>query len=43
MTNGFTPEIAELLTSRLCHELVGPIGAVSNGVEFAEEVADTFG
>ncbi|MDJ0685435.1 MAG: histidine phosphotransferase family protein [Alphaproteobacteria bacterium] len=40
MTNGFTPEIAELLTSRLCHELVGPIGAVSNGVEFAEEVAD---
>lgn len=25
--------VAELLTSRLCHDLVGPIGAVSNGME----------
>lgn len=25
--------IAELLTSRLCHDIVGPIGAVNNGLE----------
>jgi histidine phosphotransferase ChpT len=25
--------VAELLTSRLCHDLVGPIGAVGNGLE----------
>lgn len=25
--------VAELLASRLCHDLVGPIGAVSNGME----------
>lgn len=25
--------VAELLSSRLCHDLVGPIGAVSNGME----------
>jgi histidine phosphotransferase ChpT len=26
-------ELAELMAARLCHDLVGPIGAVSNGVE----------
>ena len=25
--------VAELLASRLCHDLVGPIGAVNNGME----------
>src|SRR3546814_21091256 len=25
--------VAELLASRLCHDLVGPIGAVGNGLE----------
>ena len=25
--------VAELLTSRMCHDLVGPIGAVNNGME----------
>ena len=29
--------IAELLCSRLCHDLVSPIGAVNNGVELMEE------
>lgn len=33
-------KILELLSSRLCHELIGPVGAISNGVEFAEEVDD---
>lgn len=27
----------ELLVSRLCHDLVGPIGAINNGVELVEE------
>lgn len=29
--------VTELLTSRLCHDLVGPIGAVSNGMELLGE------
>jgi histidine phosphotransferase ChpT len=29
--------VAELLSSRLCHDLVGPIGAVSNGMELMED------
>ncbi len=29
--------ILELMASRLCHEFVGPVGAVSNGVELVEE------
>lgn len=32
---------AELLTSRLCHDLVGPIGAVGNGLELLSD--DEFG
>ncbi len=33
--------VLELLTSRLCHDLVGPIGAVHNGLEIlAEEDSD---
>ena len=33
--------VAELLASRLCHDLVGPIGAVNNGLEFLQD--DDFG
>ncbi|MFV3128054.1 histidine phosphotransferase family protein [Niveispirillum sp. KHB5.9] len=33
----------ELLCSRLCHDLVGPIGAVNNGVELLDEGGDTGG
>lgn len=29
--------IAELLCTRLCHDLTGPIGAVNNGAEFLNE------
>ena len=28
--------VAELMASRLCHDLVGPIGAVNNGLELME-------
>ncbi len=34
------PRIAELLVSRLCHDLVGPVGAVNNGLEFLAEDDD---
>ena len=29
--------VAELMASRLCHDLVGPIGAVNNGMELLED------
>lgn len=29
--------LAELITTRLCHDLAGPIGAFNNGVELLEE------
>src|SRR5690606_41497048 len=29
--------VLELLCSRLCHDLVGPVGAVNNGLELVEE------
>jgi histidine phosphotransferase ChpT len=30
--------ILELLSSRMCHDLVSPVGAINNGVELIEEV-----
>ena len=33
--------VLELLSSRLCHDLVGPVGAVNNGLELMED--DSFG
>lgn len=30
--------VLELLASRICHDLISPVGAVHNGVEFLEEV-----
>ena len=30
--------VTELLASRLCHDLVGPIGAVNNGIELMTDV-----
>ena len=29
--------VVELLTARLCHDLVGPIAAISNGVELMDD------
>ena len=29
--------LAEMLCTRLCHDLTGPIGAVNNGAEFLSE------
>lgn len=30
--------VIELLASRICHDLVSPVGAINNGVEFFEEL-----
>ena len=30
------PDLAALLCSRLCHDLIGPVGAIANGVEFLQ-------
>lgn len=30
--------VAELMCSRLCHDLVSPVGAINNGVELIEEL-----
>lgn len=32
--------VVELLASRICHDLVSPVGAINNGVEFMEEMGD---
>ncbi len=37
MTEKIDTLLAELLTSRLCHDLVGPVGAVNNGMELLED------
>ncbi len=36
-------QVAKLLSSRLCHDLVGPIGAVNSGLELLEEGFDEDG
>ena len=32
--------LLELLSSRICHDLVSPVGAVNNGIEFMEDAGD---
>ena len=32
--------VLELVCSRICHDLVSPVGAVNNGVELIREIAD---
>ena len=35
-----SPRILELLVSHICHDLVSPVGAINNGIEFVEEMGD---
>lgn len=37
------PRVLELIASRICHDLVSPVGAVSNGVELMQELGDGAG
>jgi len=43
MEQDFDARLTEFLCSRLCHELVGPIGAANNGVELIKELGDEQG
>ncbi len=38
MNQNIDIQILELLASKICHDLISPIGAVNNGVEFLEEM-----
>lgn len=38
MTVTLHPRVTELIASRICHDLVSPVGAVNNGVELMEEL-----
>lgn len=33
-----SPRVLELIVSRVCHDLVSPVGAISNGVELMEDM-----
>ena len=33
-------KIIELMASKVCHDLISPIGAVSNGIEFLEDAGE---
>ncbi|MEZ5647441.1 MAG: histidine phosphotransferase family protein [Alphaproteobacteria bacterium] len=43
MDQDLDARLAEYLCSRLCHELVGPIGAANNGIELIQELGDEKG
>ncbi len=38
MTITIHPRVLELLASKICHDLVSPVGAVSNGIELMREL-----
>ena len=35
------PSIEALVSSRICHDLISPVGAIGNGIELLEELADS--
>lgn len=37
------PRVLELLASKICHDLVSPVGAISNGVELMQELGEGAG
>lgn len=37
------PRVLELIASRICHDLVSPVGAISNGVELVQDLGDDAG
>ena len=37
------PRVLELIASRICHDLVSPVGAISNGVELINEMGEDAG
>jgi len=43
MSVELSPRVLELISSRICHDLVSPVGAISNGVELMEELGESAG
>jgi histidine phosphotransferase ChpT len=43
MTVELHPRVLELIASRICHDLVSPVGAINNGVELMEELGEDAG
>lgn len=43
MSVEFHPRVLELMCSRICHDLVSPVGAISNGVELMQELGEDAG
>jgi histidine phosphotransferase ChpT len=35
-----SPVVLELLASRICHDLISPVGAVHNGIEFLQDMGE---
>ena len=38
-----TPDLTALISSRICHDLINPIGAISNGLELLETMGQHWG
>ena len=38
MSNDKITQLVELISSKICHDLISPIGAVANGIEIMEEM-----
>ncbi|MEM6780255.1 MAG: histidine phosphotransferase family protein [Pseudomonadota bacterium] len=43
MSDTANTAILEMLASRICHDIISPVGAVNNGVEFMEEMGPDAG
>ena len=40
MSSSDIAAVLELLSSRICHDLISPVGAINNGIEFMEDAGD---
>lgn len=38
MSVSLDPYVLELMASRMCHDIISPVGAISNGIELMEEL-----
>ena len=43
MSVSLHPRVTELLVSRICHDLISPVGAISNGIELVQEMGEDAG
>ncbi|MEA1937564.1 MAG: histidine phosphotransferase family protein [Pseudomonadota bacterium] len=40
MSTDLPPRLLEMICSRICHDLVSPVGAINNGIELIEDIGD---